>query len=168
MVAEVTYKSDLTHKKIANEGEHAYLIVHSHPAIDTPVKLDAHVFEAANLKDKVVGVVRVEVIVPDDQPEMLDIPVDSFNAIFGKDIVVDDVLGSAEPAYEAAPVVRRRGRPAGSTNKPIAKPTGSGYSKETLAAIREWASSKGITVAARGRIKQSIIDEWEAEHKAAD
>jgi hypothetical protein len=37
-------------------------------------------------------------------------------------------------------------------------------SKEKLAAIRSWAQENGIDLPARGRIKQEIVDRFEAEH----
>ncbi len=33
--------------------------------------------------------------------------------------------------------------------------------------IREWAASKGIKVSDRGRIKQEIVDQFDAEHNGA-
>jgi hypothetical protein len=36
--------------------------------------------------------------------------------------------------------------------------------REQLDAIRQWARSKGYEVAERGRIKQSIVDEYNAAH----
>jgi Lsr2 len=38
----------------------------------------------------------------------------------------------------------------------------SGRSKEELQLIREWANANGYTVAERGRIKQTIIDAYDA------
>lgn len=42
--------------------------------------------------------------------------------------------------------------------------SGSGYNSETLAQIREWAGQNGYEVAPRGRIKQEVINAWEAKH----
>lgn len=46
--------------------------------------------------------------------------------------------------------------------KSAASSSGSGRSKEELAAIREWAKNNGHEVSERGRIKQDIIDAYEA------
>lgn len=40
----------------------------------------------------------------------------------------------------------------------------SGYNKDTLAQIRDWATNEGYDVAPRGRIKAEIIQAWEAQH----
>ncbi|WBU38448.1 histone-like nucleoid-structuring protein Lsr2 [Homoserinibacter sp. YIM 151385] len=37
-------------------------------------------------------------------------------------------------------------------------------SPEKLAAIRVWAAGRGIELPSRGRIKQSVIDEFDASH----
>lgn len=43
--------------------------------------------------------------------------------------------------------------------------SGSGRSKEELAEIRTWAQENGHTVSERGRIKQDIIDAFDAAQK---
>lgn len=56
-----------------------------------------------------------------------------------------------------------RGRPKGSGGRAS---SGSGYNKETLAAIRSWAEKNGHEVSSRGRIAQSVIDAYEAAHSS--
>lgn len=48
--------------------------------------------------------------------------------------------------------------------KASGKSSGSGRTSEELSAIREWAKSQGHEVSERGRIKQDIIDAYEAAH----
>jgi hypothetical protein len=42
---------------------------------------------------------------------------------------------------------------------------GGGNSRDDLAEIRAWAQAEGKDVSARGRIKQTIIDEYDEAHK---
>lgn len=50
-----------------------------------------------------------------------------------------------------------------SGSAPVAStPSGSGMSKEELTKIREWAKSEGMDIAPRGRLKQSLIDSYNA------
>lgn len=67
----------------------------------------------------------------------------------------------------ATKVTGRRGRPKGTGGGGTRPGTGSGYPKETLAKIREWAVDNGHEVSARGRIPQTIIDEWEKSQRPA-
>lgn len=57
-----------------------------------------------------------------------------------------------------------RGRPKGSGSRATAG--GSGLPPEQLNAIREWGRKKGYKISDRGRVKQSIIEEYEAAHKS--
>lgn len=44
------------------------------------------------------------------------------------------------------------------------KSSGSGRSREQLQAIRDWATQNGHVVAPRGRVRQDVIDAFEASH----
>jgi hypothetical protein len=56
----------------------------------------------------------------------------------------------------------RRGRAASTATRPS---TGSGRSKEELAAIRSWAIDEGYEISPRGRIKAEIIEAYDAASK---
>ncbi len=43
----------------------------------------------------------------------------------------------------------------------------SGYNRDTLRAIREWAKQNGHTVSDRGRLPLNVVTAWEANHQAA-
>lgn len=53
-----------------------------------------------------------------------------------------------------------RGRKASSSRST----SGSGRSSDELASIREWAKSNGHEVSERGRIKQEVLDAYDAAH----
>ncbi|MGH3980069.1 MAG: histone-like nucleoid-structuring protein Lsr2 [Pseudonocardiaceae bacterium] len=57
---------------------------------------------------------------------------------------------------------RRAGRPAGSSNN-----AGSGYNRDTLKAIREWAKQNGHEVSDRGRLPADVVKAWEEQHQGA-
>jgi hypothetical protein len=42
----------------------------------------------------------------------------------------------------------------------------SGYNRDTLKAIREWAKQNGHAVNERGRLPLTVLDAWEAHHQA--
>jgi hypothetical protein len=42
----------------------------------------------------------------------------------------------------------------------------SGYNRETLRAIREWAKQNGHSVSDRGRLPLNVVTAWEADHQA--
>jgi nucleoid-associated protein Lsr2 len=42
----------------------------------------------------------------------------------------------------------------------------SGYNRDTLRAIREWAKQNGHSVSDRGRLPLNVLNAWEADHKA--
>ncbi|MBV9141636.1 MAG: Lsr2 family protein [Pseudonocardiales bacterium] len=56
---------------------------------------------------------------------------------------------------------RSPGRRAGSGG--IAR---SGYNRDTLKAIREWAKQNGHSVSERGRLPLTVLNAWEADHQA--
>jgi hypothetical protein len=45
--------------------------------------------------------------------------------------------------------------------------TRSGYNRDTLRAIREWAKQNGHSVSDRGRLPLNVLNAWEANHQAA-
>jgi Lsr2 len=45
--------------------------------------------------------------------------------------------------------------------------TRSGYNRDTLRAIREWAKQNGHSVSDRGRLPLNVLNAWEANHHAA-
>ena len=58
-------------------------------------------------------------------------------------------------------VDRSAGRGAG--NGGVAR---SGYNRDTLKAIREWAKQNGHSVSERGRLPLTVLKAWEANHQA--
>ncbi len=50
------------------------------------------------------------------------------------------------------------------TDNAAAGTTGSGRSREQLAAIREWAVAEGYEVAPKGRVKADIIEAYDQAH----
>ena len=88
----------------------------------------------------------------------------------GTDYVIDLRATTAEkfdaavkPFVEAAAKVSgKRGKKAQAASPQAT--SGSGRSKETLQAIRDWAGKNGYEVAPRGRIKAEIIDAFDAAH----
>jgi hypothetical protein len=43
----------------------------------------------------------------------------------------------------------------------------SGYNRDTLRAIREWAKQNGHSVSDRGRLPLNVVNAWEANHQTA-
>jgi hypothetical protein len=43
--------------------------------------------------------------------------------------------------------------------------SGSGYNRDTLRAIREWAKQNGHSVSDRGRLPLTVINAWEVHHQ---
>jgi hypothetical protein len=43
----------------------------------------------------------------------------------------------------------------------------SGYNRDTLRAIREWAKQNGHSVSDRGRLPLTVLQAWEANHQTA-
>lgn len=54
----------------------------------------------------------------------------------------------------------------GGRGKKATASSGSGRSKEELADVRVWAEQNGHPVSARGRIKQEVLDAYDAVHNA--
>lgn len=42
----------------------------------------------------------------------------------------------------------------------------SGYNRDTLRAIREWAKQNGHSVSDRGRLPLTVLNAWEADHQS--
>lgn len=66
------------------------------------------------------------------------------------------------PYIAGARKIGRGGTPRGSVNRTTYN--GGARARDRNNAIREWAATQGITVADRGRIKQEIIDQYDAAH----
>jgi hypothetical protein len=62
------------------------------------------------------------------------------------------------------PGTRGADRSAGRANG-NGKVAGSGYNRDTLKAIREWAKQNGHNVSDRGRLPLTIVQAWEAKHQ---
>ncbi|MBV8541266.1 MAG: Lsr2 family protein [Pseudonocardiales bacterium] len=58
---------------------------------------------------------------------------------------------------------RWAGRGTGNGNSGVAR---SGYNRDTLRAIREWAKQNGHSVNERGRLPLTVLNAWEADHQA--
>ncbi|MGH3598881.1 MAG: histone-like nucleoid-structuring protein Lsr2 [Pseudonocardiaceae bacterium] len=56
---------------------------------------------------------------------------------------------------------RSAGRSAGNAGVPR-----SGYNRDTLRSIREWAKQNGHNVSDRGRLPLTVLHAWEADHQA--
>ncbi len=61
--------------------------------------------------------------------------------------------------------VRGTDRSAGRANG-NGRGAGSGYNRDTLKAIREWAKQNGHQVSERGRLPLNVVQAWEANHQA--
>jgi hypothetical protein len=57
---------------------------------------------------------------------------------------------------------RSAGRRAGNGSGGVAR---SGYNRDTLRAIREWAKQNGHSVNERGRLPLTVLNAWEANHQ---
>lgn len=68
------------------------------------------------------------------------------------------IAAARPPTYEHPEAARRRGRPAGSTNK--ATRTSEPTPEYDKAAYRDWAAEKGYTIPTRGRQPRKYIDEF--------
>ncbi|HET9256051.1 MAG TPA: Lsr2 family protein [Pseudonocardiaceae bacterium] len=66
--------------------------------------------------------------------------------------------GSRRPATRGSE--RASGRGGGNGGAPR-----SGYNRDTLRAIREWAKQNGHSVSDRGRLPLTVLSAWEANHQ---
>lgn len=73
-------------------------------------------------------------------------------------------LDDAINKYVAAARKATGGRRSRSSTSSSRASSGSGRSKDQLAAIREWATKEGHEVSPRGRIKAEIIEAFDAAH----
>ncbi|MDV7990491.1 Lsr2 family protein [Rhodococcus sp. IEGM 1374] len=69
-----------------------------------------------------------------------------------------------EAATEIGRVSKRRSKSSAGTG--TRAPSGSGRSSEELEAIRTWLRANGHTVGNKGRIKASLVEEFDAAHKS--
>ena len=156
--------SDLTGKEIGKAEEVAELRVLRHPLIDAPVRLDAYVLEVAGLENTARELVTIELALPNTPAERIVLDREEFDKLFKND--VSEVLTNAE-AYQqndGTSEPKRRGRPAGSTNKAFSATPSMG--REQREAIRTWANANGYTVGDRGRIAAAITEAFEAAHRS--
>lgn len=82
-------------------------------------------------------------------------------AIDGTTYVIDLSKANAQKLrddfYKYVKVATKKGRG-------TRKPSGSGRSPQELEAVRQWAASEGIEVAARGRIKSTVLEAYDKAH----
>ena len=62
---------------------------------------------------------------------------------------------------------RSTGRGANKGTKGNSGVASSGYNRDTLKAIREWAKQNGHSVNERGRLPLTVLSAWEVNHQAA-
>ncbi|MQA16668.1 MAG: Lsr2 family protein [Pseudonocardiaceae bacterium] len=60
----------------------------------------------------------------------------------------------------------RRRRTRRARGGPSSARSGSGYSREDLKSIREWAKQAGYNVSDRGRLPAEVVSAWEGQHKS--
>ena len=74
-------------------------------------------------------------------------------------------VAAARKASTRRPSARGADRAAvrGSGNGSVAR---SGYNRDTLRAIREWAKQNGHGVSDRGRLPLTVLNAWEADHQS--
>ncbi|MGQ0718218.1 MAG: histone-like nucleoid-structuring protein Lsr2 [Pseudonocardiales bacterium] len=73
-------------------------------------------------------------------------------------------VAAARKTSGRRPGTRGSDRSAGRTNG-NGKVAGSGYNRDTLKAIREWAKQNGHNVSDRGRLPLNVVHAWEANHQ---
>ncbi len=75
-------------------------------------------------------------------------------------------VAAARKTSARRPGTRGADRPTGRGNG-NGSATRSGYNRDTLRAIREWAKQNGHSVSDRGRLPLNVLNAWEANHQAA-
>ena len=75
-------------------------------------------------------------------------------------VAADRKTGARRPGTRGADRSNGRGNGNGSATR-------SGYNRDTLRAIREWAKQNGHSVSDRGRLPLNVLNAWEANHQAA-
>lgn len=74
-------------------------------------------------------------------------------------------VAAARKASGRRPGARGTDRLAGRTSG-NGSASGSGYNRDTLRSIREWAKQNGHNVSDRGRLPLNVVQAWEANHQA--
>ncbi len=89
--------------------------------------------------------------------------------IDGKIFEIDlDEANSNELDDALAVFIEHARRVGGRVKRPTAaKASGSGYGKDTLKAIREWAKREGMDVSDRGRLPGNVVEAWEQAHQGS-
>lgn len=137
--------SDLTGQMVPDDEE-VTLIIKEFPGIDDlPVQLDASATEVKPLLSGGGEFVLAEVH-RGDQVQNVVIELATFTAAFTVD------------PYQALKDAQRV--------KVTRHSNGTKSNAGELAAIREWAASQGIEVAPKGRIKQKVVDAYNAANAA--
>lgn len=131
--------SDLS-TSVIPDAEVIRVIVRHHPSLDEVVELDAGEAEVKPLL-AASGEYVVLDLIKGDVTKSVVAELLTFHGLFKDD------------AYQALANARR-----------VKRPTGNGTRTNTgeLAAIRAWATSQGIEVNAKGRIKQEVVDAYKA------
>jgi hypothetical protein len=75
-------------------------------------------------------------------------------------------VAAARKTSARRPGVRNADRPTGrgAANGGVAR---SGYNRDTLRAIREWAKQNGHSVSDRGRLPLNVLNAWEEDHQTS-
>ncbi len=74
-------------------------------------------------------------------------------------------VAAARKTSGRRPGVRGTDRSAGRANG-NGRAASSGYNRDTLRAIREWAKQNGHNVSDRGRLPLNVVQAWEVNHQA--
>jgi hypothetical protein len=85
----------------------------------------------------------------------------------GVDYEIDLFNDQAQELRDAlAPFVAAARRTGGRAKRGTAKQAGgSGYSRDAMRQMREWARAQGMTVSDRGRIPAEVVTAWEQAHQ---
>lgn len=153
------HTSDLTGKQISNDTERVELRVLDHPAIDTPVRLDAYALEVQGLFRAAERYVTVDVVIPGQRPQRLTLPADEFARSFTTDVAA--TLRAAPQLPTRRDSDDRRTGPVAPTPRSAATPQ---MSREQRGAVRHWANKNGYQVGSRGRINADILAAFDAAH----
>jgi len=136
--------SDLTNNLVP-QGEEVAVIIRSHPMLEEPVQIDAAVAEIKPVVQDTSEYVILEVI-KDGNAKQAVVELTEFNALFRGDAYA--VLQQAKPVK-----VNRVG-------------SGKRSTSGELAEIRKWAAEHGIECAPKGRIAQTVVDQYKAAQAA--
>lgn len=137
--------SDLT-ASILDAEDVVKIVVRHHPSLQEPVELDAGEAEIKPLMAAESDYVLLDLVKADKTKQVVvDLP--TFNTVFRDD--------PYRALMNARPVKVARAS------------SGTRSNAGELAKIREWATANGYEVNAKGRIKQDIVDAYNAANPAA-